>query len=151
METSPSGSHDVAKPTTEPPQDAAAESPGSLESAESLLASVASNDSRETIRTLLELQATMLAMKTRLQSPLPVKQRGPMDAVYIFRHSDDDDLELRYSLRSVAQHAPWLRKIWIYGDRPNWLADDRALIEHVPHEATAQPSHSARRSVTIFS
>ncbi len=60
-----------------------------------------------------------------------------MDAFYIFRHSPHGDEELRYSLRSVAAHLPWIRKVWIFGDRPAWLTDDTVLAEHVPHESLA--------------
>ena len=60
-----------------------------------------------------------------------------MDLLYVFRHSSFDDLELRYSLRSVATHAPWVRKVWVFGDRPEFLSEDTKIIEHVPHEAVA--------------
>ena len=60
-----------------------------------------------------------------------------MDIVYVFRHSQFDDLELRYSLRSIATYAPYIRKVWVFGDRPEFLSDDRSVIEHVPHEAIA--------------
>lgn len=60
-----------------------------------------------------------------------------MDIVYIFRHSRHHDEELRYSLRSVAQYATWIRKVWIFGDRPTWLSHDTQRIEHVPHETVA--------------
>lgn len=60
-----------------------------------------------------------------------------MDVVYVFRHSEGDDLELRYSLRSVAKHLPWVRKVFVFGDRPGFLSDDRSVIEHVPWEAVA--------------
>lgn len=60
------------------------------------------------------------------------------DALYIFSHSKLDDIELRYSLRSLAHSAPWVRKVWVFGDRPAWLADDKRTIEHVPHEAMAK-------------
>ena len=60
------------------------------------------------------------------------------DVLYIYRSSGSDDLELRYSLRSLAASQVAPRKVWIFGDRPAWLADDRALVEHVPHESTAR-------------
>jgi hypothetical protein len=60
-----------------------------------------------------------------------------MDVGYVFRHSEFDDLELRYSLRSVAKHLPWIRKVFVFGDRPEFLSDDRLVIEHVPWEAVA--------------
>lgn len=60
------------------------------------------------------------------------------DALYLFAHSKLADVELRYSLRSLERAAPWVRKVWLFGDRPEWLAEDRAAIEHVPHEAMAK-------------
>lgn len=63
---------------------------------------------------------------------------GAMDIVYIFRHSQQADWELRYSLRSVARYLPWVRKVWIFGDRPAWLAGDASAIEQVPHEYLAR-------------
>jgi hypothetical protein len=60
-----------------------------------------------------------------------------MDALYIYRHSAHEGFEIRHSLRSLALHAPYIRKVWIYGDRPDFMAGDTSLIEHVPHEATA--------------
>jgi len=61
-----------------------------------------------------------------------------MDALFFFRHSDHEDAELRYALRGIAKHAPWIRKVWIFGDRPEFLSSDRSLIEHVPHEYVAR-------------
>jgi hypothetical protein len=61
-----------------------------------------------------------------------------MDALYVYKHSDNDDFEIRHSLRSIEQHAPYIRKVWIYGDQPRFLSDDTSLIEHVPHEVTSQ-------------
>ncbi len=58
---------------------------------------------------------------------------SPLDIVYLFRHSKHDDLEIRYSLRSVAKYAPFIRKVWIFGSRPAFLSDDTSIIEHVPH------------------
>src|SRR6185503_5738657 len=52
-------------------------------------------------------------------------------------HSRHHDEELRFSLRSVADNLPFIRKVWIFGDRPDFLTDDRSLIEHVPHEYIA--------------
>ena len=61
-----------------------------------------------------------------------------MDAVYIFRHSPFHDFEIRYSLRSLARYAPYIRKVWIFGDKPRFLSNDKTLIQHVPHEYTAR-------------
>ena len=60
-----------------------------------------------------------------------------MDALFFLRHSGNDDLEIRYALRSIDRHMPWVRKVWIFGDRPSFLADDRAVVEHLPHESIA--------------
>lgn len=59
-----------------------------------------------------------------------------MDIVYTYRHARDD-FELRYSLRSVERHAAFVRKVWIYGDRPDFLSADTTVVEHVPHELNA--------------
>lgn len=64
-----------------------------------------------------------------------------MDVVYVFRHSQFDDLELRYSLRSVAKYLPWIRKVWIFGDRPEFLSDEWSTVEHIPWEAVAWFGH----------
>jgi len=56
-----------------------------------------------------------------------------MDLLYLFRHSAHGDEELRYSLRSVERHVPWVEKVWILGDRPAWLTSDTELLTVVPH------------------
>jgi len=56
-----------------------------------------------------------------------------VDALYLFRHSVYGDVEIRYSLRSLAKYAPYIRKVWIFGDWPAFLSDDASVIEHVPH------------------
>lgn len=60
------------------------------------------------------------------------------DVLYVYRHSASNDFEIRYSLRSIAKHMPYVRKVWIYGDRPYFLSDDVSVVEHVPHEATSR-------------
>jgi hypothetical protein len=72
-----------------------------------------------------------------------------MDALYLFRHSANGDFEIRHSLRSIERYAPYIRKIWIYGDKPAFISDDNALIEHVPHEATSRVL-GVRTPVTNF-
>ena len=64
-----------------------------------------------------------------------------MDIVYLFRHSKFNDAEIRYSLRSVAENLTWVRKVWVFGDRPEFLSDDKRVIEHVPWEAVAWLRH----------
>lgn len=55
------------------------------------------------------------------------------DAVSDARFADHD--ELKYSLRSVEQFAPWIRKIWIVtaGQIPDWLDTSNPKIEIVSH------------------
>ena len=55
------------------------------------------------------------------------------DAVDEARFADND--ELRYSLRSLEQYAPWVRKIWIVtaGQTPAWLDTDNPRVEIVDH------------------
>lgn len=61
-----------------------------------------------------------------------------MDALYLYRHSAAHDLEIRYSLRSVEKYLPYIRKVWILGDRPHFLSDETSLVEHVPHAYVAR-------------
>lgn len=56
-----------------------------------------------------------------------------IDIVTPFYRVRDDCAELKITLRSVARNLPFIRKVWIFGDRPDWLAADRAVIEHIPH------------------
>jgi hypothetical protein len=73
------------------------------------------------------------ALPVSASAPPTAVPAEPVDVVYLFRHSSNGDLELLYSLRSVARHVPFVRKVWIFGDRPAYLSGDRSLIEHVPH------------------
>ncbi|MEW4451301.1 hypothetical protein AB1L30_01320 [Bremerella sp. JC817] len=57
-----------------------------------------------------------------------------MDVVYFLKHSQFEDVEIRYSLRSIARHCPWVRKVWVFGDRPLFLSEDTTIVEHVPHD-----------------
>ncbi|AUI52703.1 stealth family protein [Arthrobacter crystallopoietes] len=55
-------------------------------------------------------------------------------AIDAARFADHD--ELRYSLRSIEQFAPWVRKIWIVtaGQTPPWLDTSNPRIHVVDHE-----------------
>jgi hypothetical protein len=60
-----------------------------------------------------------------------------MDALYLYKHSKQDDSEILYSLRSLERYAPYIRKVWIFGDRPHFLSNDRSIVECVPHSDLA--------------
>jgi len=53
----------------------------------------------------------------------------------------EDNEELRYSLRSVERHAPWVRHIFIItnGQIPSWLNLDNPRVTVVPHQVTFTP------------
>lgn len=56
-------------------------------------------------------------------------------------HSRD---ELRYSLRSLAMYAPWVRRVFLVtnGQVPEWLNRDNPQLELVPHQAIFDdPAH----------
>ena len=59
-----------------------------------------------------------------------------MHIVYIFRHSVHGDEELRFSLRSVRAHLPFVERVWIFGDRPVWLGESD-YVRVVAHEEIA--------------
>lgn len=48
----------------------------------------------------------------------------------------DDHDELRYSLRSIEQYAPWIRKVWIVtsGQVPDWLELENPKVQIVTHD-----------------
>ncbi len=60
-----------------------------------------------------------------------------MDIVYIFQNSKQGNREVLYSLRSVAANLPWVRKVWILGDRPEFLTSDLRVAQHVSHQEIA--------------
>jgi hypothetical protein len=62
-----------------------------------------------------------------------------LDLLLLFRHSQHADEELRYALRSVARYVQSVGKVWILGNRPAWLTEDRRVVEHVDHSYVARP------------
>ncbi|XP_043196593.1 N-acetylglucosamine-1-phosphotransferase subunits alpha/beta-like [Amphibalanus amphitrite] len=56
------------------------------------------------------------------------------DAVSLSRFADSQ--ELRYSLRSLERHAPWVRRVFLVtnGQIPDWLALDNPKLTLVTHE-----------------
>lgn len=57
-----------------------------------------------------------------------------MDVVYICRDGDDNE-ELRYSLRSLA-NLDSVRQVWVFGGAPSWLRHTE--VRHVPVAQTAR-------------
>lgn len=55
----------------------------------------------------------------------------PVDAVFVIgtgsRHGNE---ELRYALRNVANHCPFVRSVYIVGECPKWV--DRSVVTHLP-------------------
>lgn len=49
----------------------------------------------------------------------------------------EDHDELRYSIRSICQYAPWIRKLWIVTDKqvPKWLDTENLRVEVVDHRS----------------
>lgn len=73
----------------------------------------------------------------RLKASVQEQQSGEsliQDALAAARFADHD--ELRYSLRSIEQYAPWIRKIWIVtnGQVPDWLNLEHPKVQIVTHE-----------------
>ena len=73
----------------------------------------------------------------RLKASAQTDQSGDsliQDALAAARFADHD--ELRYSLRSIEQYAPWIRKIWIVtnGQVPTWLDTENPNVQVVSHE-----------------
>jgi hypothetical protein len=69
--------------------------------------------------------------KTPVESGEPAVELPPVDVVYTLSpESKQQDLELRYSLRSLQKFASGLGKVWVIGHQPQWLRG----VNHVPHE-----------------
>jgi hypothetical protein len=60
-----------------------------------------------------------------------------MDALFFLKHSKYDDVEIRYALRAIERHMPWVRRVVVFGDRPAFLAGPESGVLHVPHERIA--------------
>ena len=65
-------------------------------------------------------------------------EEGGVDDDIISASRFEDNEEMRYSLRSVASHAPWVRRIFIVtnGQIPSWLNLDNPRVTLVTHEVT---------------
>src|SRR5690349_5020053 len=61
-----------------------------------------------------------------------------MHALFFLKHSPHADEELRFALRGIEKNAPWVEKVWVFGDRPHFLSEDTSVVEHVPHELVAR-------------
>lgn len=70
------------------------------------------------------------AQALRIHRPEQFVAQAMSDA----RFADHD--ELKFSLRSLDQFAPWVRKIWIVtaGQTPDWLNDENPKIQIVDHQ-----------------
>ena len=67
-----------------------------------------------------------------------------VDAEAFGAHRFRDNGELRFSLRSLEIHAPWIRHIYLVtnGQLPAWLDIDNPRLSLVPHKAIfPDPSH----------
>lgn len=53
----------------------------------------------------------------------------------------EDNEELRYSLRSIERHAPWVRHIFIVtnGQIPSWLNLDNPRVSVITHQVKLEP------------
>jgi hypothetical protein len=88
--------------------------------------------------------------KKRFGSIHNPSKRAFMDIVYFLRHSAAGDMEIRYSLRSVARHFPGVGKVWVFGDWPPFLSGDESIIQHVPHEYVARATGVRTPVVNMF-
>lgn len=61
-------------------------------------------------------------------------------AVYIYKETEDDGEELRYSIRSLKNIEEWNGKVVVIGDKPSWLSKKAIHIpvKHTNHEVCCQ-------------
>ncbi|NGN65095.1 glycosyltransferase, partial [Streptomyces sp. A7024] len=80
-----------------------------------------------------EWQERLNARRAELGLPPKPQAEVAGDASVRFRNRD----ELRYSLRSLAMYAPWIRTIYLVtdGQRPSWLKAEHPGLKIVDHRA----------------
>lgn len=55
---------------------------------------------------------------------------GPVDAVFVIgKGSVNSNEELRYALRNIEKHCPFVRDVYICGECPNWV--DKSIVRHL--------------------
>lgn len=64
-----------------------------------------------------------------------------MDVVYLLKNSIHQDREILFSLRSVAAHLRYIRKVWVFGDKPTFMSLSTRYCEHVPWTGYAERYH----------
>jgi len=65
--------------------------------------------------------------------PASVSIGNPIDVVYVFRNTGKtEDVEMKYSLRSVKKNLRDYRKIWVVGESPKFLEDVCVPFELIP-------------------
>ena len=62
-----------------------------------------------------------------------------MDVVYLLCNSKVKNLELRYSMRSLAEHLTWIRKVWIFYDTAGLQPGDELRVV-LQADATTLPT-----------
>ncbi len=108
-----------------------------LEQAQLLQARQSSAQHKTIPREIEQSQLAFHSSPTTMMKVQSVQPEKPLDIVYLFRHSPNQDKEMLYSLRSVAANLPYINKVWIFGDKPLFLTEDTSIVEHIPHEAIA--------------
>jgi hypothetical protein len=88
---------------------------------------------------------SFLAQYDAATRPPQGTQAPPWDLVVPLGTGSADDEELRLALRAWQRHAPWLRRVWIVGRRPAWLAtSDR--IRHIE----CQDTHTTNKDANLI-
>ncbi|XP_071041995.1 N-acetylglucosamine-1-phosphotransferase subunits alpha/beta [Parasteatoda tepidariorum] len=90
---------------------------------------------KEVVNSALKLSNITLENKVSVISPVYLVVQLPSDHEDISASRFTDNEELRYSLRSLEKHAPWVRHIYIVtnGQIPYWLNLDNPRISIITH------------------
>lgn len=91
--------------------------------------------SQVTCLTFIEILVMCNNKSSDICAPVPFKSKQDED-VSASRFEDNE--ELRYSLRSVERHAPWVRHIFIVtnGQIPSWLNLDNPRVTVITHQVS---------------
>lgn len=91
--------------------------------------------SQVTCLTFIEILVMCNNKRSVIRAPVAFKSKQDED-VSASRFEDNE--ELRYSLRSVERHAPWVRHIFIVtnGQIPSWLNLDNPRVTVITHQVS---------------
>ena len=80
------------------------------------------------------------------KSNVDPKKQPKVDVVYPF-YGHDQAEDLKYSIRAMEQNFTTMNRLWIIGDKPDWMTDE---VNHIPFDHIQKlPSHEDSKNRNI--